>query len=855
MSIVYLGLFERVFEWVLAHIMEPVYKFVANLLTTVFTWVFQEILAPILMPILKEVLYFAIDLWKTIYCVQLYNLFSSVLKLIDYLQTAFDVFIGVRDVTYTESGGAQVTGSLLEVLIQQKTISTVFWALTLGGLGLALILTIYATAKSAFDLDFENRRPVSKVLASMMKTFIQFFTVPFLVYFLLKLAAVILRGVTNILNFGTETTLGRIVFVIASLDAAKDEAYNLSTAASGLVLGTSSDDIIRYPFYSLGATGYKIRDYGDISTVSNYFNLADFDYLIGFLAAVFLLFTIGVCLIVFVQRIFELLLLYLVSPYFVCTMPLDDGEKFSKWREMFVGKCFTGFGSAIGMRLYLMVCPMVMGNTIRFGTSSSPEMDYMMKLFFLAGGAWAVYKSGPMITSLLSFQAAQSESMTSAMAGGFLFSQTAGRAIGYGRRLMAGGLSKSGGKAGAGKDGKEGAAAGGSQRFQGTRGGAGKWSPGGVKTGGAKGLSGDFIGKPKIGAGYKRSNIVMGGHRASGGAGTKTGGATLSGAASKAKADGAKGLSGGFIGTPKIGEGYKRSGIVMGGHRTSGSGETESGSAAAGTKGLSGAFIGTPKIGEGYQRSGIVMGGHRAGGTSAAASAGADENQRYHHNFSIGSLFSNTYDDKGNRTFRMFGMGFTADHEGRTTSVTLPCLSLQRGEGSERLQVSRARLPGIASYHANLDDKGKMRFSDLNVLGMRCASNQDGTGSGSISFMGGRMSLGRGSDGTMSHFKVGAFQVTNDESGFDVGLGNRVGVRSGAEGVNVGFGNRVQVQTSHGQGLSGFQVGSINYSRAGIKRETPAGGTAAPQGKVSVRGTAAGKSPTGNTKTPGGSKA
>ena len=65
------------------------------------------------------------------------------------------------------------------------------------------------------------------------------------------------------------------------------------------------------------------------------FNLADFDYLIGFIAAVFLLFTIAVCLIVFVQRVFELMLLYIVSPYFVCMIPLDDGERFGRWREMF----------------------------------------------------------------------------------------------------------------------------------------------------------------------------------------------------------------------------------------------------------------------------------------------------------------------------------------------------------------------------------------------------------------------------------------------------------------------------------------------------------------------------------------
>lgn len=458
MEYAYLGLFKKVFEWVLSRIIDPVYRFVSNLLVTVFSWIFEEILAPVLLPILEEALDFFISLWLEIYSNQLYLLFSGVLKLIDYLEIAFDVFIGLRDVTYTQPDGTVVSGSLVEVLMQQKSISTVFWVITMGALGLALILTIYGTAKSAFDLDFENKRPVSKVLTAMMKTFIQFFTVPFFVYFMLKLSAVILRGVTTVLNFGNTTSLGRIVFMIASLNAAKNDNFNIgSDTALNIEFGTSSADTVRYPFYSMtGGNGISVKDYGNIKQVTEVFKLASFDYLIGFIAAVFLLFTIGVCLIVFVQRIFELMLLYLVSPYFVCMIPLDDGEKFGRWREMFIGKCFSGFGSVIGMRLFLMVCPMIMSNRIKFGVNTSPEMDYIMKLFFLAGGAWAVYKSGSMITSLLSYQAGSSEANTSAVAGGMLFSHTVGYAMAKGQQAIRTGLGRgrAGGLQGQGSSGQ-----------------------------------------------------------------------------------------------------------------------------------------------------------------------------------------------------------------------------------------------------------------------------------------------------------------------------------------------------------------------------------------------------------------
>ncbi len=415
----------------LSKILDPVIRFVSNLLTTVLSWLFEEVLAPILFPVLKDALQFFVDLWMLIYSRFIYLLFSGILKLIDYLEKAFDVFIGLEDVTYTVEGH-EISGTLVEVLMQQKAVSTAFWALTLGALGLSLLLTIYATARSAFDLDFENKRPVSKVLAAMMKTFIQFFTVPFFVFFLLKLSAVILKGITGVLGFGGETTLGRIVFVIASLDASRTEGYNISNPGKGIKIGVT--DAERAPFYNISGTGLK--DYGRLMDVDEAFYLQDFDYLIGFIAAIFLLFTIGICLIIFVQRVFEICLLYLASPYFVCMIPLDDGEKFSRWREMFVGKCFTGFGSVVGMRLFLMICPIIMGNNITFGNEASPEMTYMIKLFFIAGGAWAVYKSGPMITSLISSQAGSSEASTAATVGGMLYAYTAGKMISKGQQLL-----------------------------------------------------------------------------------------------------------------------------------------------------------------------------------------------------------------------------------------------------------------------------------------------------------------------------------------------------------------------------------------------------------------------------------
>ncbi len=464
MEIVYLGLFQKIADWVFSKILSPVFSFISNLLSTVFSFIFENVLAPVLMPVLETAISFLIDLWKQLVCTQYYLMLTALLKLIEYLETAFDTFIGLKDVSYVTTEGT-VTGPLLEVLFQQKSVSTLFWSLTLGGLAIALVLTIIATARSSFDLDFENKRPVSKVLSAFFKTFISLFTIPFFTYFILKLSMVILKGVSFAIGNGQDFNLSRIIFVIVSMNAAKNDAYNLSSANSAIngKLGSSAD-IVRYPFY----TGTK--NYAKMSEVTDVFKLAEFDYLIGFIISIFVIFTLAICLIIFIQRIFEVLLLYIVSPYFVAMMPLDDGEKFSRWRELFIGKCFTGFGSVIAMRLYLMLVPMVMDNSIQFDLGSSPEAGYFVKLFFMAGGAWAVYKMGPMVTSLLSQQAGQSEMMTGNMVGGALFGATAGQLIGRGKAALMGAARNMGSKKDSGEK-KESAAAD-SQAFRGSKSGS-----------------------------------------------------------------------------------------------------------------------------------------------------------------------------------------------------------------------------------------------------------------------------------------------------------------------------------------------------------------------------------------------
>lgn len=671
MEIVYLGFFERVFNFILNKIFQPVFKFLASLLNTIFSWIFEKILAPILMPILQKVFIWALDLVMKLFGKLLYTLLAGLGNIIDVMEEAFDVFIGLKNVQYTGAGAGISQGTLLEVLMSQKSIATVFWAIAISGLGIALLLSIYATAKSSMDLDFENKRPVSRVMTSLFKCVVWLFSVPFLVAVVLQLSVVVLASADMAINYASSGTtanapsLGRILFLVTSLDAVNVEndengkAYNISTAEGRGAedqIGTDQDPY-RAKFYYKKTENGILYDYTNVDLVGETFDYTRFDYIIGFVVAVFLLVILAMCLVIFIQRIFELILLYLISPYFVAMMPIDDGEKFGQWREMFLAKAFTGFGAAIGMRLYLMLCPIIMTNQIQFDPSASVEVSYLMKLFFLIGGAWAIYKSSSMVTSLLNAQAGSSEQATGMLAGGFMFAQTAGRLGGYVSR----GVNHAAGSLFGGSHGSKGADGG---RGPGEAGG-----PGGKGGMGDSG-SGAYRGSGKSGSGGAKPPLVPG--------------------RPVPKAAQAKS-------TPMT-----RSDPLKNYH-------TDAAKLKAKTP-----------VDRNQQF--VAKNGKRAGQNFSLGfgglGIGVDAKGQRHMTFNLGRFGKNTYSANGEHKFRVLGCGFTRDQNGKITSIKTPVYSKKKVQMQDgTYHTSKVSIAGGLRTTRLNTDTGKMYFSDCSLTG------------------------------------------------------------------------------------------------------------------------------------------
>lgn len=391
-------------------------------LSKVFQTIFTEVLSPILSQILEfYVNYFTNIIWN-MFSGFLILLFSMLCSLIDFFENIFNVFAGIAPVSVA---GQSSPMYLIDALFQKEDISKAFMYITFMSVIICFIFTIYKTVKSISDMALEDRNPVSKVLREGLKATITFMLIPFLCIFMLRLSAVITSNINNafaIAQDGQSGSVGTVLFLSVSMDA-DVETTNPKDLISGEITykttnrNPSLSDKIRIKYMN------GKRDYRDIEQVKKDFHVQNFNFVAGFACGIVMLLVLAGSVLLFVRKLFELLLLYIVSPFFVSTIPLDDGATFAKWRELFVAKFFSGFGSIFVMKLYLMLVPVIAGSNLVFYDKSLPygsEINTVLQLFMIVGGAWAVYKGQSLILEIFSYQAGLTEKQASSLITGMI---------------------------------------------------------------------------------------------------------------------------------------------------------------------------------------------------------------------------------------------------------------------------------------------------------------------------------------------------------------------------------------------------------------------------------------------------
>ena len=315
---------------------------------------------------------------------------------------------GERTYGYTIDG-VERNDDLVMAFLESDTVQSVFISVLVAAIFLLFIATVVAILKSETDAKSNAKGPI---FANALKSIVYFFMVPVVCYLGIIVSNLVLKtldGATSrdAISFSSQ------VFVAAAYEANrvnKDSDFamevwksqvipgsallteaEVKTDAGRLKLAALVDDAFRRGLTPVtdgtfssrdgvrntvtiqiwGSPGlhkeshsfnqFDVKDYG---LVFYYYDVMAYNYLIGYVAGVTILGMLLNLLIGVIRRVFEICVLFVVSPAVVALMPLDGGDKFKTWKDNFIKRVFSAYGPIIGMNLCFMVLEMLQNVTL-----------------------------------------------------------------------------------------------------------------------------------------------------------------------------------------------------------------------------------------------------------------------------------------------------------------------------------------------------------------------------------------------------------------------------------------------------------------------------------------------------------
>lgn len=294
------------------------------------------------------------------------QLFLWLLKLIDAILSVFEPLAGTTTVTVD---GSETT--LLEASLNNSTIQNWFWCILILCVGLLCLLTVAAVIKNMIS----NQKTNMQILGKFGLALLGMLAMLAVIILIVLISNEILQLVWEVVS---DDGTGNVDLVNTLFNACVGEWYgdysiNQLDGASKITELTVS------------------QIFGDYKTTAWVFpsewkydgiiNPDEFYYVPAAFAVIGTAFNLLKVIYSMAKRIFEIVVLYLLMPAAMSTLPLDDGARFKNWMETFISKLIMVFGAVIGLRVYLILLQVACSITI--------SSNNLVQSIYLATMTWA----------------------------------------------------------------------------------------------------------------------------------------------------------------------------------------------------------------------------------------------------------------------------------------------------------------------------------------------------------------------------------------------------------------------------------------------------------------------------------
>lgn len=294
-------------------------------------------------------------------------LFLWFLKVIDGIMEIFSAIAGVTDVTYQ---GERV--NIIEFIVGDSTVGTIFWCVFILSVGLTCIFTIVALVKNMIA----NNRNITTIIGKFFLALLGTLAMVVVVILGILISNAILVLVSEIFEIGNTTKLSNSIFNACVGDWVNGYSINeinVSTLSVRKIFGD----------YNTAAFGIWPTSWKNNGMV----NPDTFLYLPSMIASIGLMIAMVVAIINLAKRVYEIVLLYIVLPVSMSTIAVDDGARFKIWRETFITKIVLAYGTVFSVNIFILILPFISKMKI---PGVSNFANSMFLIFMIIGGALVI---------------------------------------------------------------------------------------------------------------------------------------------------------------------------------------------------------------------------------------------------------------------------------------------------------------------------------------------------------------------------------------------------------------------------------------------------------------------------------
>lgn len=294
-------------------------------------------------------------------------IFLWMLKMIDGIMEIFSAISGVTNVNYQ---GREV--NIIEFLVGDSTVGTIFWCIFILAIGLSCIFGIVAIVKNMIS----NNKTISSILGKFFLSLLGTMAMLCVVILGILISNAILHLLAEIFQIENTTKLSNALF-----NACVGEWLNGYSVAELDITSLSVGDIFgdyNTAVFGIWPTSWKCN---------GMVNPNSFMYLPSMISAIGLVIAFVVAIVNLAKRVYEIVFMYLVMPMSLSTLSLDDGARFKNWRETFITKILLAYGTVFSVNVFILILPIISQMRISgisgFGNS-------MFLLFMIIGGAMVI---------------------------------------------------------------------------------------------------------------------------------------------------------------------------------------------------------------------------------------------------------------------------------------------------------------------------------------------------------------------------------------------------------------------------------------------------------------------------------